>query len=439
MSRRKPKSAEAKQNIKKGLRAYWDKTGKKHAALAAGLAGTVVVGRQGIKKGTPILKKAMIDKLTKLDERMGESLKNTVYEGVTGTGSKSKNPLVEALMNSRTVKGTKEGLAQGIKDKVTMEQQKAANSVKAKVDEVVTTPQRTVDAFNTGLNVKPTNENDPNVNRGKALGRVYNRARQDTKKVKSWFGFSQQFFFEPNLLDENRHPRLIEFAKRKKKPSAKKPLSAAHKAKISAGLQEYYDSIPKKEETIVDKGEKVTKSIGRVARSAKTFAEAANLAANVYERFKKPEVRQGIGAGILGAAAVVSGVAGSFRDVGSATRSLAGAADIVHDLATGSKKKRQKYREDVLQAKREANKTNRQVHSVRAKLERRKMEQKKEDQRLKGITSEAYEKLVDTTARIKPFEIAAALQRAATGAKDKGINKGDDYWFMPEETLKVKK
>lgn len=430
MPRRKPKSAEAKQSIKKGLRAYWDKKGRKHAALAAGVVGVGLAGRQGIKKGTPILKKAMIDKLTKLDERMGESLKNTVYEGVTGTGTKSKNPLVEALMNSKTVKGTKEGLAQGIKDRVVTDQQKAANAVKSKVEEVVTTPQRTVDAFKTGLNVKPANENDPNVNRGKALGRVYNRARQDTKKVKSWFGFSLSF--EPNLFDENRHPRLIEFAKRKKKSSAKKPLSAAHKAKISAGLQEYYDSIPKKEETLADKGEKVTKSIGRVARSAKTFAEAANLAANVYERFKKPEVRQGIGAGILGAAAVVSGVAGSFRDVGSATRSLAGAADIVHDLATGSKKKRQKYREDVLQAKRDANKTNRQVHAVRAKLERRKMEQKKEDQRLKDVTSRSYEKLVDITSRTKPDEVAAALQRAATGAKKAGISRQGtpDYWFL---------
>jgi hypothetical protein len=411
-SRRKPKSAEEKQSISQGLKVYWQKRGKRDAAIAGtGVVALGILSRQQLKK------------------TIADVVRTNVKSTITGD--------VAEQAGRDFAKGAKEEAAKTFEEA----KDKVLGSKTGKfVSEVASTPSRTKQAFDIGLNVKPANENDPSVNRGKALGRVYNRARTDIKKVKSWFGFSQTsqpFFFEP--VDSERHPRLIEFAKRKKKPSAKKPLSAAHKAKISAGLQEYYDSIPKKEETIVDKGEKVTKSIGRVARSAKTFAEAANLAANVYERFKKPEVRQGIGAGILGAAAVVSGVAGSFRDVGSATRSLAGAADIVHDLATGSKKKRQKYREDVLQAKREANKTNRQVHAVRAKLERRKMEQKKEDQRLKGITSEAYEKLVDTTARIKPFEIAAALQRAATGAKDKEIKKGDDYWFMPEETIKVKK
>jgi len=282
-----------------------------------------------------------------------------------------------------------------------MEQQKAANTVKAKVEEVVTTPKRTVDAFNTGLNVKPANENDPNVNRGKALGRVYNRARTDTKKVKSWFGFEQAkiFSFEPS--DYDKHPRLIEFAKRKtkKKTSAKKPLSAVHKAKISAGLQEYYDSIPKKEETIADKGEKVTKSIGRVARSAKTFAEAANLAASVYERFKKPEVRQGVGAGLMVGLGILGSVSGSVRDLGSGARGFAGAADLVYDLASGSKKKRQAFRDASLEVKREANKTNRQVHAVRAKLEREKSRNKREELNIRKSTAGFYGLIAETSAK----------------------------------------
>lgn len=336
MSGRKPKSAEAKRNISKGLAAYWDKKGKKHAALAAGVVGVGLAGKHGIKKGTPILKREMIKKLTNLDAKMGESLRNTVYDSVTGKAS-NPNPLVEALMNSQTVKGTKEGLAQGIKDKVAMEQQKATNAVKARVEATVTTPQRTVEAFKTGLNVKPANENenDRSVKLGKGLGRIYNRGRKDFKTV---FGFESEnnaFFFEPQ--DAERHPRLIEFAKRKKKPTRKKPLSAQHKAKISQGLQEYYDSIPKKEETIADKSEKVTRSIGRVAKSAKTFAEAANLAANVYERFKKPEVRKGIGAGLIAGLGILSSVSGSARDLGSASRSFASSADLIHDLATGAK------------------------------------------------------------------------------------------------------
>jgi hypothetical protein len=396
MSRRKPKSAEAKRNIKKGLQAYWEKKGKKHAAIVAGLGVGVTTAAVAGRQGTPILKKTMIAKLSKLDAKMGESLRNTVYDSVTGKAS-NPNPLVEALMNSQTVKGTKEGLAQGIKDKVAMEQQKATNAVKARVETTIKTPQRTAEAFKAGLNVKPANENDASVNRGKTLARIYKRAKSDTKKV---FGFKQvntSFSFEPQ--DAERHPRLIEFAKRKKAPKAKKPLSAAHKAKISAGLQEYYDSIPKKEETLVDKGEKVSKSIGRIARSAKTFAEAASVASTVYEKFKKPEVRQGIGAGILTGIGIVSSLSGSARDFGSAARSLAGAADLVHDLASGSKKKRESFRESSLQAKRDANKTNRQVHAVRARLERNKARLKDKELNIKSSSVNYYGTLVNAAAK----------------------------------------
>ena len=403
MSRRGPRSAKERRNISQGLADYWNAKGRKHATIAAGLGVTVLAGRQGLKKGVPVLKSKMRDQLTKFDARMGEAIHKSVYQGVTGTGAKTKNPLVDAVMNSQTVKGAQSGLREGIRDKVTQEKARAASAVKSRFHETVTTPQRTVEAFKIGRNVEPANEVDANVNRGKALARIYKRGRSDIKKTFGFESGNAAFSFEPQ--DPERHPRLIEFAKRRKSPSKpsrprrSRPLSEQHRQNISQGLQEYYDSLPKKEETLADKGEKVTKSIGRVARSAKTFAEAADLASSVYEKFKKPEVRQGIGAGILGGAALVSGVASSFKDVGSAARSVAGAVDIVHDLATGSKGKRQKFREDSLQAKRDADKTNRQVHAVRAMLERKKAKLKDKELNIRSSSVDYYGTLVNAAEK----------------------------------------
>lgn len=415
----KRKTQESKQKISRGLKAYWNRRGKKQALVLAGGATLLY----GAKKTTPLAKKAAIESLQKLDKKAGESLKQSVYDAVTKKGpklstkgSKSKSRLAEIILNSQTVKGAKEGLETGIRDRVKDE----AAQVVGKYTSI---PKRTTEAFKVGLNTKTANENDFFVNSGKFLGRVAGRGRDDIRKTRSILGFS----FEPS--DESKYPRLYEFAKRK---SRKKPLSPQHKAKISQGLQEYYDTLPKKEETFLDKGEKATKSIGRLARAAKVFAEGASTASSIYDKYKTPSKKSFSENALIGLGAL-SVATGSLRNLGSASSSFAGAANIIHDLATGSKERRQRFKEDSLQAKRDANKTNRQIHAIRARLERSRNKQKKEELSIRSLTADKYGKLVDSSAQNKPLISKAALQNAATKAKKEGIkkdNENKDFWFL---------
>lgn len=202
-----------------------------------------------------------------------------------------------------------------------------------------------------------------------------------------------KFSFEP------KSTFWIEFERKKSKAKKAKParkaLSAQHRQAISEGLLEHYESIPKKiqQETTADRVDKASKAIGRLTRSAKTLVETANLADALWANYKHRNSRLGKAERVLGTAGMGIGVAsGAVGIVGSALRST----QIATDLASGSKRKQLELRQQALDIKKQANKTNRQVHAVRAKLERQRMKRKDAELAIKATSGKAYGRLVDS-------------------------------------------
>lgn len=319
-------------------------------------------------------------------------------------GTRKFDTLIENRAREMTRRATKgatagavQGAGQGVADGVSRMGESVKQATVNKARSIADIPKNTAEAFNIGRNVTPANEKDVFVNLGTRIAKVTKRGKSDIKKTRTALGFtslvkdSVEFSFEPS--DADKYPRLFEFAKRRTR-RASRPLTPQHREAISRGLQEYYDTIPKKEETKLDKAEKVTKSISRLAGAARTTAEAANLFTGIYERLKKPTTRQNIREGV----GIISSLSGSARNLGGASRGFAGAANIVHDLATGAKGTRQKFREDSLEVKRQANKTNRQVHAVRANLERQKARQKDQELNIRRWTAGSYERISKTAA-----------------------------------------
>jgi hypothetical protein len=387
------KTAKQKAKISKGLKEYWDKKGRKQAlklGASVALGGTALYAA---KKGNVPQKLKTYKNLQV--QKFGDFVENQVYEATRDPYAKTTF-LGKKLGEGATFLGMKaaKGAKRGIQERETRR--------------IKETFKNTKEAFRKGADSSEAiSVNDPNYLRGRKIGKVYkkirSRAKKDAEKRKSVFGFSSKYYnfsFEPkeNFWIEFEAKKTKKAKKASKVSPAKKQLSAQHRQAISEGLQDYYDTIPKKEdhEKTARTLESLSKSVGRVARASKTVAETAGLANALYERHQYKKSRQARVDSALGTAAsiigIVAGGAGAAKSIGSAT-------NIFMDIASGGKAADRALRQEGLDVKRGADRTRRQAAAIRARLERQKLKRKDAELGIKSKAVGFYGDLVGASSK----------------------------------------
>jgi len=320
------KSAEARRNISKGVKASWRKRGVKLAA------GTAVVGASTLalyKNRKNILNSA--EKLaTSIDKKMAPKVEKFVYEAIKNPKPNSKvGKILSRFTPKESMKAAGVGAAKAAKDITieTVEQQ--AKNVANLPKTAVNLGRETRRTVQEGLNTP----NDPNskLNQGarwlaRQRVKMEKRAREDMKKLG----------FEQNLSDVG----LIEFAKTQRR----KKRTAAERAAISQGLREYYATQPKPKKSVLDKVDRGALSVNRVTRTTSNILSTAAMGLSLAGQLKaltyKPSRGERIFQNVSAGAGLLSTVSGAYRGFGTGTRSFAGSANIYDDLRIGAKNRR---------------------------------------------------------------------------------------------------
>jgi hypothetical protein len=433
--KRKAKTAKQRAEISKGLKEYWDKKGRKQAlklGASVALGGTALYAA---KKGNVSQKLKTYKNLQV--QKFGDFVENQVYEATRDPYAKPTF-LGKKLGEGATFLGMKaaKGAKRGVQER--------------EVRRVKDTFKNTKEAFRKGADSSEAiSVNDPNYLRGRKIGKVYkkirSRAKKDAEKRKSIFGFSSKYYnfsFEPkeNFWIEFEAKKAQKATKTSKVSPAKKQLSAQHRQAISEGLQDYYATIPKKEETTSDKVEKLSKSAARVAAAGLTGAKAAQIAHNIYETQQLKKQRKGIGldldtlstsvgrlaragktatetAGLANALyeryqyrnskkakldstlATVGTLVGIGATGAGAAKSLGGVLSLGFDLASGGKAADRALRQEGLNVKQNADKTRRQAAAIRSRLEREKLKRKDAELGIKSKAVGYYGDLVGASSK----------------------------------------
>jgi hypothetical protein len=242
------------------------------------------------------------------------------------------------------------------------------------------------------------------------------------------------FFFEPN---NRRNEFWIEFSARKSKSKKSIPqskaLSAEHRAAISQGLQEYYDKNPKpKQRDVVVDIDRLSRSISRLARAGNTALNIVNLADSLIERRKYRGSRRAKFDSSVSAINAASGaLLGTSRAVGSigdVPSKFLKPAVTLNKLKNSGKER--ELKQQVLEVRKEANKTNRQIHAVRAKLERARLARKDQELTIRDQAKDYYGYLVTTSAisnRPGGVKFEEMQTRRAKLDRDARANLGPDF------------
>jgi hypothetical protein len=369
----KRKSAEAKRNISRGVKSYWQKRGKKDAAKVIGTAlvgtGLVIGARKGGKKA--------MSTLDNFIESRSRNMSKAAVKGAT----------------SGAVQGAGQGVAKGVENLA----QDAKKVLGDKVNVVAELPKQAVNlgketrkAVQEGLNTP----SDPNskLNQGarwlaRQRAKMEKRAKSDMKKLG----------FERELQDIG----LIEFAKTQRRK--RKTRTAAEKAAISQGLREYYAGQPKAKTSALDKVDRGALSINRVTGAASNVLSTAALGLSLAGQLKamtyKPSRGERVFQNVSAGAGLLSSLSGSYRGFGTGTRSLAGSANIYDDLRLGAKTQKRNYQYEALGVKRDVNKTKRQSQAAKIRIERQRNRLKKEELGIKQRTAGSYGTIAITSAR----------------------------------------
>jgi uncharacterized membrane protein len=238
------------------------------------------------------------------------------------------------------------------------------------------------------------------------------------------------FFFEPSL--DRRSEFWIEFSARKSVPQSK-ALSAEHRAAISQGLQEYYDKNPKpKQRDVVVDIDRLSRSINRLVRAGNTALNIVNLADSIIERRKYRGSRRAKFDNSVGAINAASGaLLGTTRAVGSigdVPSKFLNPAVTLNKLKNSGKDR--ELKRQVVEARREANKTNRQIHAARARLERARLSRKDRELTIRDQAKDYYGHLVSTSAKSnRPggVKFEEMQTRRAKLDRDARVNLGPDF------------
>jgi hypothetical protein len=378
----KRKSAKTKQKISRGLKEYWDEKGRSQATklgatLALGGTALYAAKKSGLNK-TLVNKASDYKNLAK--QKIGDEIEERVYRAL-------RDPYApETFIGNKIAKGAKRGITE------------------REITRARDTFKNTKEAFQKGADsTQAISVNDPNYRLGQSMARLYKRikkrAAEDTKKL----GFNKMndniLSFEPS--SDRRNEFWLEFSARKSVPQSK-ALSAEHRAAISQGLQEYYDKNPKpKQRDVVVDIDRLSRSINRLARAGNTALNIVDLADSLIERRKYRGSRRAKFDNSVSAINAASGaLLGTSRAVGSigdVPSKFLNPAVTLNKLKNSGKER--ELKRQVLEVRKEANKTNRQVNAVRARLERAKLERKDRELNIRSEAKDFYGTLVNTSAQ----------------------------------------
>lgn len=387
MGKFKRKSAEAKRNISKGVKASWRKRGTK---VAVGGATAIGLSTLALYKNRKNILNTAEKLANNIDKKMAPKIEKFVYDAIKNPKPTNKvGRILSRFIPKESVKSAGVGATKAVKD-ITVE------TVESQAKKIVNLPKDAINlgietrkAFDDGLNT-PTDPNSK-LNKGarwlaRQRANMEKRAKADMKKLG----------FKKDLQDIG----LIEFAKTQRRK--KRTRTAAEKAAISQGLREYYAGQTKPKTSALDKVDRGTLTINRVTGTASNVLSTAALGLSLASQLKamtyKPSRGERIFQNVSAGAGLLSSVSNSYRGFGTGTRSLAGSANIYDDLRIGAKTQKRNYQDAVLGVKRDINRTKRQSQAAKIRIERQRNRLKKEELGIRQKTAGSYGTIAATSA-----------------------------------------